>query len=128
MTYSGTETRPADDLLTDDDVAVVRLKGDVDAATAGGLRRTLDQAVAAGRLLVLVDVSAVDFFDSAGLAVLVRVRRELPPGQRLALANVPRRMQRMLRVAAVDSLMQVHGCGDPWPWPGLDGLSPVPCS
>ncbi len=126
MTYS--DTRPADDLLTDDDTTVVRLKGDIDAATAGAFRRTLDQAVGSGRPLVVVDVSAVGFFDSAGLAVLVRVRRELPPGQHVALANVPRRMQRMLRVAALDNLMLVHGCGDPWPWPGLRAVAPVPCA
>lgn len=113
---------------TAEDVVVVRLSGDVDAATAGAFRRTLDEAVAAGRPLVVLDVSGVGFLDSAGLAVLVRVRRELPAGQRLALANVPRRMQRVLKVTALDTLMLVHGCDEPWPWPGLTGLGPVPCS
>lgn len=114
--------------VTAADAVVVRLQGDVDAASAGAFRRTLDDAVAAGRQLVVVDVSRVGFLDSAGLAVLVRVRRELPPGQRLALANVPRRMQRVLRVAALDTLMLVHGCDEPWPWPALDGLVAVPCT
>jgi anti-sigma B factor antagonist len=125
---SHSDTRPAEADVTAADAVVVHLRGDVDAATAGAFRRRLDEAVAAGRPYVLVDVSGVGFFDSAGLAVLVRVRRELPPGQQLALANVPRRMQRVLRVAALDSLMRVHGCGEPWPWPALEGLVPVPCS
>lgn len=128
LTEPGAGTDEPDRDVTDADTTVVQLGGDVDAATAGALRRQLDDAVATGRPLVLVDVSGVGFFDSAGLAVLVRVRRELPPGQQLALVNVPRRMQRVLKVAALASLMRVHACGEPWPWPGVTGLSGRPCA
>lgn len=101
------------------DIALVRPLGDIDAATSGALRQSLETAVETGRPLVLVDMSGVTFLDSAGLGVLVGVRRELPPGQRLALAAVPARMHRVLQVAALDSLMQVHRSGEPWPWAEL---------
>ena len=94
----------------------------------GRSARTLDEAVAAGRPLVVVDVSGVGFLDSAGLAVLVRVRRELPAGQQLALANVPAADAAGAQGDRPGHLMLVHGCDEPWPWPGLTGLGAVPCS
>lgn len=119
----------ADDRVrTTEDVAVLRPSGDVDAASAGRLRRDLEAAVATGRPLVLVDMSAVTFLDSAGLAAIVGVRRELPPGQRMALAAVPARMRRVLQVAALDALMVVHCSGEPWPWPQLPDLASQPPS
>jgi anti-sigma B factor antagonist len=98
---------------------VVRLHGDIDRATAPGLRQALEEALAAGRPLVLIDMTDVSYIDSAGLSVLVGSRRQLAEGQQLALCNVPARMQRVLRVTAFDHLLDVHSAGEPWPWPDV---------
>ena len=107
------------------DAVVIRPAGDLDATAGPGFRRQVEQAASSGAALVVVDMTLVDFLDSAGLAALFGASRLLPDGQRLALANVPRRMQRVLQLTAVDTLMDVHEQGQPWPWPDLvlDGVA-----
>ncbi|HET7476350.1 MAG TPA: STAS domain-containing protein [Dermatophilaceae bacterium] len=100
-----------------DDAAVVTARGEIDSATAPQFRLALDAAAECGRSVLMVDMAKVGFIDSAGLAVVVRLRRHLPVQQHLVLARVPARMRRMLEVAAVDVLVDVHTEGDPWPWP-----------
>lgn len=97
-------------------VAHVHEQGDLDAQAAPGLRRRLEEAVDTGAALVLIDMGDVRFLDSAALAAIVGTNRQLPIGQRLALTRVPLRMQRVLRVAAIASLLPVHEQGQPWPW------------
>jgi anti-anti-sigma factor len=101
------------------DAAVLRPCGEIDANTAPALRQALEEGAAMGLPLLVIDLSGVTFLESAGLAVLIGAHRDMPPGQRVALAAVPPRMRRMLQVAAVDQIMAVHNGGDPWPWPNV---------
>lgn len=111
---------------------IVHVRGDLDATSAGALRSALAEAAEAGEPLLLVDMADVDFLDSAGLAVLVGVARTLRPDRRLALYDVPPRMQRMLSVAGINQVLQIHKAGDVWPFPdvpapaGIDSRPPVP--
>lgn len=98
---------------------VLHASGDLDAVAGSGFRRAVQEAASGGAPLVVVDMTEVAFLDSAGLSALFGVHRQLPAGQRLALANVPRRMQRVLHVTAVATLLLVHEQGQPWPWPGI---------
>jgi anti-sigma B factor antagonist len=95
---------------------LVRLHGEVDRSTSGALREALEQAIAEGRPLVLIDMTDVSYIDSAGLSALVSGRRRLVEGQRIALCNVPARMQRVLQLTAFDQLLDVHSAGEQWPW------------
>lgn len=52
-------------------IAVVRLHSRIDAFTAPQLRERLQQLEAAGTTRFIIDLSAVPFLDSAGMAVLV---------------------------------------------------------
>jgi anti-sigma B factor antagonist len=101
------------------EAAVLRPCGEIDASTAPVLRRAVEAGAATGLPLLVIDLSGVTFLESAGLAVLIGAHRDMPPGQRVALAAVPPRMRRMLEVAAVDQIMSVHNGGDPWPWPNV---------
>jgi anti-sigma B factor antagonist len=83
------------------------------------MRSALTQAAEAGEPMLLVDMADVDFLDSAGLAVLVTTQRALRPGRCLALYNVPPRMQRMLTVAGMEQVIQIHNAGDAWPFPDV---------
>lgn len=107
------------DLRTTDHASatVVSVAGEVDRDVAGELRSALLAAAEHGRARLLVDMCAVEFLDSAGLAALVGVHRSLGVHQRLGLANVPVRMRRVLHDTAMTSLMDVHTAGEPWPWP-----------
>jgi anti-anti-sigma factor len=106
------------------DAAVVEAHGELDVVAAPAFRSALADAVATGRRLVVVDMAHVQFIDSAGLSVVFAAQRALPVSQRLVLAGVPDRMRRMLRLAAVESVVEVHGPGEPQPWregePGTD--------
>lgn len=96
--------------------SVVRATGEVDAASAAAFRGALDRAVGSGRALVVVDLAEVSFLDSAGLSVVFGVQRELGLDRRLALGNVPVRVLRTLKLAAVPSVVAVHPQGEPQPW------------
>ena len=96
--------------------AVVQAHGELDVATAPAFRAAVQTAVDTGRPLVVVDLGHVSFLDSAALSVLFAAQRALPVTQRLTLVDVPDRMRRMLRVAGVDAVIDVHGPGAPRPW------------
>jgi anti-sigma B factor antagonist len=67
-------------------VDVVTVSGEVDIATAPAVARAM--AAAGGRLLV--DLTAVSFLDSSGLATLIAANREMDgDGRRFALACPP---------------------------------------
>jgi anti-anti-sigma factor len=103
-------------LVTGPEVAVVEARGELDVSSSPAFRRTLEAAVATGCPLVVVDLAAVSLLDSAGLAVVFGVSRDLPVDQRLVLGNVPQRMMRVLRLAAVGAVVDVHPQGEPQPW------------
>lgn len=100
-------------------LVVLYPKGDLDVLTSPGLRRHLLELLDAGVPFVVIDMSGVGFLDSAGLSALVGVHRSLPSGQQIALANVPRRMQRALHISAVETLFLVHVEGETWRGPGV---------
>lgn len=62
--------------MTAPDAATVVLTGRLDAVAAPELTAELAALLAAGRTHLVIDLSDVAFLDSAGLAVLVRSRRE----------------------------------------------------
>ena len=95
---------------------VVEAHGELIVASAQDFRAALQRAVETGQPLVVVDLAHVSFLDSTGLAVVLGAQRRLPATQRLVLANVPDRMRRMLRLAAVDAVVDVHAPGEPQPW------------
>ena len=104
---------------------VVEARGELDVSSAPTFRAALQGAVETGRPLVVVDLAHVSFLDSAGLAVVFGAQRQLPVAQRMVLANVPDRMRRMLRLAAVDAVVDVHAPGEPQPWKD-DGTTQAP--
>ena len=57
--------------------AVVVLQGRLDAVQAPALRAEFASLLEAGAVTVVVDLDGVAFIDSAGLAALVRLRRDL---------------------------------------------------
>ncbi len=68
--------------------AVCVLAGRLDAVQAAGLRAELTAAQQAGAASLIVDLHAVHFIDSAGLAALVRARKEAhSAGGQVVLVN-----------------------------------------
>jgi stage II sporulation protein AA (anti-sigma F factor antagonist) len=87
---------------------VVRAEGEIDVRTAPGLRRALDEAVAAGSGDLVVDMAAVTFLDSSGLGVLLGRLRRMPPGRRLVLRRPRPTVRALLDLAGVTRLVAVE--------------------
>lgn len=92
-----------------DDAANVRVTGELDVASAGLLEQAVQQAHAAGRYEVRLDLSAVSFCDCAGLSAFIASDRLLrAAGGRLTLRHLSAPVRRLLiltkmhRVLALD--------------------------
>lgn len=86
---------------------VIEAVGEVDLTTAAQLREALLSAVSSGKSAVIVDLSKVDFIDSAGLALLVEARKRLSPeGRTLNILLAPgRQPERVLKLGRFDTIM-----------------------
>jgi anti-anti-sigma factor len=92
---------------TEDDVTVLRLRGEIDMALRPQASRALHRVVAAGRPVV-ADLGAVTFLDSSGVAFLLQCLRacreaELP----YALRAVPASVSQLLAVLGLDDVLPV---------------------
>jgi anti-anti-sigma factor len=87
---------------------VIEAVGEVDLTTAPQLREELLAAVGhPDKSAVIVDLSKVDFIDSAGLALLVEARKRLSPeGRTLSvLLTAGRQPERVLKLGRFDTIM-----------------------
>jgi anti-anti-sigma factor len=81
--------------------AVVSASGEVDAATRQQLDDALDRAIAAGHRDVHLDLEAVTFLDSSGVAAIVDA---IVAGATVAVHRPRPMVRRVLRLLAVDGL------------------------
>jgi len=88
--------------------ALIEAIGEVDLTTAPQLREALMAAVGVTEgHSVIVDLSRVDFIDSAGLALLVEARKKLSPQGRVlnVLLTSGRQPERVLKLGRFDTIM-----------------------
>jgi anti-anti-sigma factor len=93
-----------------DGVPIVAAQGDVDLCTTDTLRQALESAckerVEPGK--VAVDMREVPFIDSAGLALLVEIRKRYAERCQLALIIATRSQpERVLKLGRFDTFLQV---------------------
>jgi len=90
--------------------------GEVDLTTAPALREAMLAAVSQEDAQTLVvDLSQVDFIDSAGLALLVEARKRLAPEGRTltVLLTAGRQPERVLKLGRFDTIMKLaYSLGD----------------
>ena len=87
--------------------ALITLSGEIDLALRAGLEFAAEEAILRS-LPVRVDLSAVTFMDSQGLAALLRARQEAESsGGSLRLEGVPARVLKLLRLTRLDSVFTV---------------------
>jgi anti-anti-sigma factor len=93
-----------------DGVVIVTAQGDIDLCTTPLLRTVLEETCAArtDRGPVAVDMRQVAFIDSAGLALLVEMRKRYSETCRLALiVEAGSQPERVLRLGRFDTFLQV---------------------
>jgi anti-sigma B factor antagonist len=89
---------------------LIEAVGEVDLTTAPQLRAPLMETVNGGETsAVIVDLSQVDFIDSAGLALLVEARKKLSPAARPLhiLLTAGRQPERVLKLGRFDTIMNL---------------------
>lgn len=89
-------------LTSDPQGIAVQLTGELDMATAPELDRRLNEIDATKLRRLLIDLSAVEFMDSAGLAAIIRAQQYANSnGHRLALRPGPRQVQRLFELTGL---------------------------
>ena len=87
---------------------IVALEGEIDLEQAGAVRRALLDTLKKGRT-VLVDLSQVTYIDSSGIASLVEgLQVAKKQKSELALVAVSQRVRRVLELARLDKVFQIH--------------------
>ena len=92
------------------ETAVVSLEGDVDLQSSPDVRGVLLEAVERSARVV-VDLSAVGYIDSSGIAALVEAlqrSRQRKDRAALALAAVSDPVLRVLKLARLDRVFTIH--------------------
>ncbi|HEY8302533.1 MAG TPA: STAS domain-containing protein [Jatrophihabitans sp.] len=93
------------------DQPVLTMTGDVDIATEPEWRRQGRQLLQTypDMRQIVIDMAAVSFLDSRGMAVLVDLHTEaLRRGGKLTLLAVPRRVFKALNIAGLDQVFQIE--------------------
>lgn len=112
------------DVRGEGDVAVVAVRGPLDASALPACRDGLDEALRLGPSLVLVTLHDAEP-TAASVPVLGLVRRRLARHDvPLRLAGVPAALADALREAGVDDLYAASERGAPGPGAGTGGRSP----
>ena len=89
--------------------ATIVLLGRLDAVEAPALRKQFAEVFAAGAITVVVDLVGVTFIDSAGLAALVRARRDAQStgGDLVLIRPADEAALRVFRLTQFDEVFQM---------------------
>ena len=93
--------------------ATVVVRGEVDFATAGILARQLDEVADQQPEHLTVDLGLTSFLDAAGLRVIARARRVLPPRCPLTLRSPTRQVRLVLEVSGLAGECPIEEPGQP---------------
>ncbi|MEV6549185.1 STAS domain-containing protein [Streptomyces sp. NPDC051597] len=94
---------------TDGDLALAHVSGDLDITNAPHLRTQALALIEQGHRHLILDLAAVTFCDSSGFNALVGIFRcaKAADGS-LVLAAVPDRLERMLNLTGLSTLLLAH--------------------
>ena len=84
-------------------LVVIPLEARIDAIAAPAFRATVGDK-AAGRSAVVLDLTAVTFIDSSGLAAVISVLKRLAPGGSLRIAAPPPAVKTLLQVTRLQKI------------------------
>jgi len=95
------------------EVRVLSVSGELDLGTAPQLEQPLEEALATEGSL-LIDLSACEFIDSTGIALLVRAWQRLDgetvkdSGGRFAICGLNDQVRRLLELSGLASSLSIH--------------------
>lgn len=90
------------------DAWIVRCSGEIDAATAEDVETVLTAVAEDGCKNIVVDLTHVDFIDSTGIGVLLRVHRMVEgSGHRVSVHGCSPAAQRLFEITRLDRLLEI---------------------
>lgn len=97
------------DACVDGPITSVALFGEVDAATAPELAECLYELTGAGFDEVVVDLTGLEFIDSAGLSVLVGAHKQMrDAGTQLVIASPPPPTRRIFDISGLAGVLTIR--------------------
>jgi anti-anti-sigma factor len=88
---------------------VLRVRGEIDLATAPGLEEALAPAGAQPSCLVVVDLTQCSFIDSSGLRSLLRAQERLRrAGSIVAVAGLQPNVRKVFELTGVAGAFRIH--------------------
>lgn len=95
------------------EVTVIAVEGEIDVYTAPQLRERLDEQIAQGRRLLVIDLQDVAFMDSTGLGVLVgRLKMVRSHEGTLRLVCASERILKVFSITGLDKVFQIFDTTD----------------
>jgi anti-sigma B factor antagonist len=98
-----------DDRVLDDDTHVVAVRGEIDLFTAPEFKQRVAAPIDAGRLHVIVDLTATTFIDSSSLGVLIGAHRRLRRKGGQLVIVCPDAIAKTFRITGLDSVFTITG-------------------
>lgn len=95
------------------DMVVVRPEGDIDLASSPSLRAQLREIVDEASEAIIVDLEAVPYMDSSGVATLVELLQSCrQKGLDLTLCQLGERVLSVFQIARLDGVFKIAGSID----------------
>ena len=85
----------------------IRVRGEIDMATAPQLRELLEQLVSSGSRRIVLDCRELEFLDSSGIGVLVAARNRMGDGAELVIESPPPQVLKVLEITGVSEHLSV---------------------
>ena len=93
----------------EDDLAVVHAEGRLNMVAAPELRELVANAVQAGKVRIVVDLSQVEFMDSSGLGALIgALKTTRQAGGDLRIASPSEQVSLVLALSNVDRILKPY--------------------
>jgi anti-anti-sigma factor len=95
-------------------VQVIAVRGELDLHTAPQLEESVDAALENSDPALAIDLTACEFIDSTGIALIVRAWRQLSDGSNgepagnFALCGLSDQVQRLFQITGLESTIPMH--------------------
>jgi anti-sigma B factor antagonist len=87
---------------------LIAVRGEIDLFTAPELKSALTEAIEAGKLRLVIDLSEVSFLDSTALGVLIgAVKRLRSRGGALAIVNTDTSIAKTFEITGLDQIFTI---------------------
>lgn len=94
----------------EDGIRALAVHGELDMDTAPELERGLEQALSESETSIMLDLSACEFIDSTGIALIVRTWQQIEEeeGRKLVLCCNNHQVRRLLKITGVEGSISMH--------------------